>query len=414
MTVRDQWHKTITETDPASGEKTKRKVRSSRYGVGSRWLVQYTDLEGGRAARSFATREEADFFDSSVKVNRSDGTLIAASKRDVRLADLWQPWLDTKAHVAEKTRKDYVSYWSVHIQPVWGNKRVSEIQEHQVVAWIAGLTTMKSVPMGGEPRPMSGSAKKKIADILGSMLTRAVKLKIIPANPLDGSSKPRVGKSERRYLNIEEVDGLLFAAKNDAVKLMLEVLLKTGLRVGEAKGLKVKDLDTERRRLYIRRDVDDLGKIDETKTRQHRDVPLSQMMALLLEEHAEDRDPESFLLPDEYGKVWTTARWRAIWANLLADAGIESTLKTHELRHTAVSMAIAGGADVYVVQRMCGHATATTTLNAYGHLWDHGLDEAAEAIERHLVAERKRVESLQARRAQREKDSGVRHLRVVE
>lgn len=414
MTVRDQWHKFVTETDPTTGTKTKRKVRSARYGVGSRWLVQYTDLEGGRAARSFATREEADHFDSSVKVNRSEGTLIAASKRDVRLGDLWQPWLDTKAHVADKTRKDYVSYWNVHVKPVWAKKRVSEIQEHQMVAWIAGLNSMKGVPAGGEPRPLSGSAKKKIADMVSSMLTRAVKMKIIPANPLDGSSKPRVGKSERRYLNIEEVDGLLFAAKKPAVKLMLDVLLKTGLRVGEAKGLKVKDLDPERRRLYIRRDVDDLGKIDETKTRQHRDVPLSQMMVLLLEEEAEGRDPESFLLPDEYGKVWTTARWRVIWENLLADAGIESTLTTHELRHTAVSMAIAGGADVYVVQRMCGHASATTTLNSYGHLWDHGLDEAAEAIERHLQAERKRVESLQARRAQREKESGIRHLRIVQ
>ena len=45
---------------------------------------------------------------------------------------------------------------------------------------------------------------------------------------------------------------------------------------------------------------------------------------------------------------------------------------------------VSAGADVYVVQRMCGHASASTTLKHYGHLWDEGLDEAAEAIERHL------------------------------
>ena len=106
-------------------------------------------------------------------------------------------------------------------------------------------------------------------------------------------------------------------------------------------------------------------------------------------------------------------RWRVIWENLLIDAGVDTTLKTYELRHTAVSMAIAAGADVYVVQRMCGHASASTMLKHYGHLWDEGLDEAAEAIERHLEAERKRVESAQARRAQREKDKKVRHLHVV-
>ena len=404
MTVRDLWY--------ATDRKTGLKARSKRHGVGSRWQVNYVDLDGKRTSATFDNREEAELFDAGVKVKKHDGTLISADKRDVRLEDLWEPWLDSKANVAEKTRKDYLSYWKVHIQPVWGRKKVSEIQEHQVVAWIASLKSTKYTE-AGEPRPLSGSAKKKIADMLGSILTRAVKLKVIPSNPLDGSSKPRVGKSERRYLTIEEVDALLSAAKKPAVKLMLEVLLKTGLRVGEAKGIKVKDLDVECKRIYIRRDVDDLGNIDETKTRQHRDVPLSQLMTLMLEKQAEGRDPESFLLPDEYSHVWTTARWRTIWENLLVEAELPTTLKTHELRHTAVSMAIAGGADVYVVQRMVGHASATTTLDSYGHLWDHGLDAAAEAIEQHMEKERKRVESAQARRAQREKDTKVRHLRIV-
>lgn len=53
---------------------------------------------------------------------------------------------------------------------------------------------------------------------------------------------------------------------------------------------------------------------------------------------------------------------------------------------------------MYIVQRMCGHASTSTTLKHYGHLWDEVLDEAAEAIERHLESERKRAESAQARR----------------
>ncbi|OFT49547.1 hypothetical protein HMPREF3155_11575 [Corynebacterium sp. HMSC06D04] len=175
---------------------------------------------------------------------------------------------------------------------------------------------MKGVKEGDAPKPLGGSAKRKIAGMFKSMLTRAVKMKIIHSNPLDGSPTPAIPKAERRYLKIQEVDALLFAAKKPAVKMMLEVLLKTGLRPGEAKGLKVKDLDVERRRLMIRRDVDDLGHVDETKTRQHRDVPISRLMLLTLEEAAEGRDPEAWLLPDEYGHVWTTARWRVIWENL--------------------------------------------------------------------------------------------------
>lgn len=244
------------------------------------------------------------------------------------------------------------------------------------------------------------------------MLDLAVTLKVIPRNPLIASA-PRQTPAERRYLTIEEVDALLNAAPHPQAKLMLEVLLRTGLRIGEAKGLKVRDLDPARKRMMIRRDVDDLGRPDETKSRHHREVPKSQLMTILLEEAAAGKDADAWLLPDELNHVWTTARWRVVWGNLLVTTGIDSTLKTHELRHTAVSMAIAGGADVYVVMRMCGHASAATTLKYYGHLWDHGLDQAAEAIEQHLERERERVAAEQARRARADEEAGVRHLRLV-
>lgn len=289
MPVRDLWYKHVTTIDEKTGKKKTQKIPTSRHGVGKRWIVQYLDLDGHRTSETFEVREDADEFDARVRVGKADGTLIAADKKDVTLGDLWGPWLDTKAGISEKSRKDYVSYWHTHIEPTWGARKVRDIQEHQVVAWIAGLTTTKGVKEGDDPRPLGGSAKRKIDGMMKSMLTRAVKLKVIPANPMAGVTVPAIPKAERRYLKIEEVDALLFAAKKPAVKLMLEVLLRTALRPGEAKGLKVKDLDVERRRLMIRRDVDDLGRVDETKTRMHRDVPLSQVILLALEEAAEAR-----------------------------------------------------------------------------------------------------------------------------
>jgi integrase len=46
----------------------------------------------------------------------------------------------------------------------------------------------------------------------------------------------------------------------------------------------------------------------------------------------------------------------------------------HELRHTAVSLAIASGADVKVVQPMLGHKSATLTLDLHGHLLGSARD----------------------------------------
>jgi len=56
------------------------------------------------------------------------------------------------------------------------------------------------------------------------------------------------------------------------------------------------------------------------------------------------------------------------------------TLTAHDLRHTAASLAIHGGANVTVLQRMLGHASAAMTLDVYADLFDSDLDAVAESV----------------------------------
>jgi integrase len=55
----------------------------------------------------------------------------------------------------------------------------------------------------------------------------------------------------------------------------------------------------------------------------------------------------------------------------------------HELRHTAATLAIAAGASVKGVQAILGHASATLTLDRYGHLFRDELDAVAERLQLH-------------------------------
>jgi integrase len=64
-------------------------------------------------------------------------------------------------------------------------------------------------------------------------------------------------------------------------------------------------------------------------------------------------------------------------------------LTVHELRHTAVTLAIEVGASVTDVQRMLGHKTATLVLSRYGHLLEDDR-RVAEALSRAAVAARER------------------------
>ena len=54
--------------------------------------------------------------------------------------------------------------------------------------------------------------------------------------------------------------------------------------------------------------------------------------------------------------------------------------RVHDLRHTAASVWLASGADPKVVHRVLGHATASMTMDLYGHLVDANLWQAARLV----------------------------------
>ncbi|MGA8547681.1 MAG: tyrosine-type recombinase/integrase [Mycobacterium sp.] len=56
-------------------------------------------------------------------------------------------------------------------------------------------------------------------------------------------------------------------------------------------------------------------------------------------------------------------------------------ITAHDLRHTAASLAIGAGANVEVVQRMLGHASAAMTLDMYDDLFDSDRDAVADKLE---------------------------------
>jgi integrase len=71
--------------------------------------------------------------------------------------------------------------------------------------------------------------------------------------------------------------------------------------------------------------------------------------------------------------------YRRAFDKACKQVGIEG-LVPHGLRHTTASLAISAGANVKVVQRMLGHATAAMTLDLYGHLLDEDLSGVADAL----------------------------------
>lgn len=161
----------------------------------------------------------------------------------------------------------------------------------------------------------------------------------------------------------------------------------TGARIGEALALTVGDLDLARRRAVIRQTwTEDGGRmvLGAPKTGKGRTVPVHGFLISDLASLVHGQPDNAYVFRAARGGPISAHNWRSrVWPKALMSAGLtEGDLAPYALRHTAASMAIAAGADVLVVQNMLGHATATETLNRYGHLWPDRLDEVTNAMGR--------------------------------
>jgi integrase len=59
----------------------------------------------------------------------------------------------------------------------------------------------------------------------------------------------------------------------------------------------------------------------------------------------------------------------------------------NDLRHSAVSLAVAHGANVYHVSKMVGHSKPSITLDVYGELWDDSQETLAAQLDAAIRAE---------------------------
>src|SRR5699024_10517321 len=111
-------------------------------------------------------------------------------------------------------------------------------------------------------------------------------------------------------------------------------------------------------------------------------VPIPPGLVDELRPILEGRDPKALVFDRDGDPIPSAYFLRSvIRPAAVATEGIPDAFVTHDLRHTAASLAIRGGVHVKTLQRMLGHKTATLTLDRYGHLFPDDLDAAGAVIE---------------------------------
>ncbi len=188
-------------------------------------------------------------------------------------------------------------------------------------------------------------------------------------------------RKQPRVLAAGEVQAVLDACDRLRDRLLMAVLYDTGMRVGEALGLRHEDWAVPAREvMVVARDNDNGAR---SKSGQGRSIPVSAGLVRLYTDymHGEYGDLDSDYV---FVNLWGRPHGRPVSYPAVYDlvrrlrrrSGVE--FDPHWFRHSYATRMLRAGAPVEVVSKLLGHAAVTTTVDTYGHL---GVEDARRVLE---------------------------------
>lgn len=344
------------------------------------WLVRVymgTDANGKRKYHNrtvHGTKKDAERYLAQVLRDRDLGLFVEPTRQTVN--EYLDRWLSevVKQRVRPRTYHDYESLLKRYVRPVLGARRLSQLNPVEVQALYNDL-----VEQG-----LSARTVRYVHAVLHSALKQAVKWGMVQRNVAKLVELPRQKKREMCCLTPEEARRFLDAAKGTRWEALFSLMLTTGLRPGEALGLKWADVDFENGRLHVQRAlvrINNSGqwRLEEPKTvRARRVIPLPRNVLQVLKVHRKQQLEEKLKATNytDYGFVFATANGRPLaeknlvreyFKPLLKKAGLPD-IRLYDLRHTCATLLLAAGENPKVVSERLGHASVTITLDTYSHV----------------------------------------------
>jgi integrase len=349
---------------------------------GKRYRVRYRKPDRSQTdKRGFRTKRDAELFLAATEVRKATGEFIDSSAARITIGELGVGWLASQTHLKPSSFAVVEVAWRIHVEPKWGRRILSDIRHSEVQGWVSELSKEKSA-----------TVVIRAYGVLAGLIDIAVRDRRLPSNPARGANLPRKKGKERNYLTHGQVQLLADESRTNGTLVLL--LAYTGLRWGEAVGLRVNNVDMVRRRILVRANaVNVRGTIvpGTPKSHESRSVPFPAFLAKPLTDQCEGKSRDQLVFGDGTAYTPTPTQGDGWFAgarkrSVAIDPSFPATLTLHDLRHTAASLAISAGANVKAVQRMLGHASAAMTLDTYADLFDDDLDSVAEALDRAKVS----------------------------
>lgn len=318
------------------------------------------------------------------------GTYFEAAK--LNLAQWLDLWLETYVQDSVKpyTLKSYQTQVKNHIKPALGNIKLSALSTPMIQAFYNSLKSK-----------LSAKTVKNIHGVLHKALQKATELRYIQFNPADACALPRIERKEIKPLDEKQMTAFLAQVEEDPFKNLFLVTLFTGLREGEVLGLSWDCIDFEAGVIVVDKQLQREKKpegeyyLATPKNGKRRTLhPAPFVMDVLREEKRLQAERQIMA-----GKAWGN-KWNLVFTDVMGKHLALHTVykhfkqaaakigapeaRFHDLRHTYAATALQAGDDIKTVQENLGHATASFTLDVYGHVTDRMKKSSADRMQRFI------------------------------
>jgi len=340
----------------------------------------------------FRTQKECAAAMNKVLTAVEEKSYTAPTKISLReyLLKEWLPAI--KATVRPSTYYSYSQHVECHILPHVGSVKLTDLSGARINALYATLAE-KGAKNG--KKGLSPLTIHHVHSVLHRACNDAVRWGRLTRNPVDAADPPKARiRAEMKTWSAEQLGAFLASVRDDRLYGLWHVLAMTGMRRGEALGLRWEDVDLANAHLSVRRALIPCARevvVSEPKTaRGRRAIALDAETLEVLKGQAARQLDEQAEWDEAWidtGLVFTKENGEALhpedvtrYFRIAVRKALLPKIRLHDLRHTHATLALRAGIHPKVVSERLGHATVSITLDTYSHAIPAMQEEAASLI----------------------------------
>ncbi len=387
----------------AAGTGTIRKKTVTRGGKEytyweARYTTGYDPGTGKQIQRSITgkTQKEVAQKLKAATTAIDDGTYTSPNKMTIsQWLDIWTE--EYLGGVKPSTVTSYKATVNTHLKPGIGAIRLDSLTAHAIQRLYNSLG--EKIYRG---KPLSAKTIKNTHGVLHKALQQAVANGYIRFNPADSCVLPKVAKKDIQPLDEDQISTFLKVTAGHRLEALFVTTLFTGMREGEVCGLLWDCVNLEKgtvtinKQLQLIRNTHGEHKLLPTKNNKSRSITLAPSIVKVLRgvrrsqlenrlRYGESYCNSGFVFTDELGRFLKPQAVRREFKKIVIDMGCPNT-RFHDLRHSYAVAAIKSGDDIKTVQENLGHATASFTLDVYGHVTEKMKQDSANRMEQFIKA----------------------------